>query len=151
MLTDVSAALSLIGKSTFDIVTIQQGETDALNGRTQAEITADRATLIDQLREETFIRSDTLFLVGESCQDWDETADLATFMASVGDADADGENYTFAVRSYVLPSVDSVSNSIHFSGASLYNMGYNRYCNAAPSAACLAPPLIMGNFAGAQV
>ncbi|PTW61441.1 hypothetical protein C8N35_102150 [Breoghania corrubedonensis] len=138
LLADVPTAISLAGISSFDIVHIQEGEADAAGGDSQAQITAERNTLIAQLRAEPWIRSDTYFTVGEPCQSGLEVPALYYLNWSVQEVINDGDPYTCYVPTTGIPYV-SETNKGHFSGQGLYDLGYFRVFGSLPAEAKVTP------------
>lgn len=139
----VAAALLEIPGSpaTVDVFTWQQGEANRTDTQTAYKNKLD--TLVSQLSAESWYRTNTPFIVGELLrQVLDRYATINIAIHMLGSEDPDAYRYA---SSQGLPGL---ADDTHYTGASLYTLGYYRMFDALVSLQVPNKLFKIGNPAG---
>lgn len=134
LLSDISAS----GVTNIDYFLWQQGEEDAITNKTVGVYTAVLDKLRTQAMAESWWKDDTALLIGKPSQQWADTASR-DYLVSEIDAFSNivyrnvgiAQQGSPFFRDSVYPGV--TGDLIHFTGRSLYSLGYYNYWQAVPS------------------
>ena len=138
--SDLENALASIGVTKIDYFLWQQGEADADDGSPAGKYTAALDTLQLQAKAEGWWQTgQTRMIIGRPCSQWTATTELAYLNSEITNFSALNRAYVHVAATDSLmfsggiyPAGDPVGDSIHYSGRSLYSLGYYNYWESLP-------------------
>lgn len=125
----IEAAIGDTPCDRVDFFLWQQGEADAL--QLAGTYRTALATLLQQLRSETWFPADTPFIAGLPCPDWSDATRRDRLTSEINTLNLTYDPYAFVAQNSGLSGDgDTPNGNLHYSNASIYELGYNRYWRA---------------------